>query len=166
MEANHLLSRRNFYSLSYRDTRGNDIIRCINTASSSRTNPGESLFFFFLKTQFSAAKIYSKDTFCLGNISKRSKKQKKKKKKGEEEREEKSKGGRATIKQEIDFFESFMFLPAYRRDTDNFHLERFISWRARLSYELKEFYKRVSDSLLTITRDTFISRPCIFFFYN
>lgn len=56
-----------------------------------------------------------------------------------------------------------MFLPAYRRDTDNFHLERFISWRARLSYELKEFYKRVSDSLLTITRDTFISRPCIFF---
>lgn len=82
MEANHLLSRRNFYSLSYRDTRGNDIIRCINTASSSRTNPGESHFFFFLKTQFSAAKIYSKDTFCLGNISKRSKKIEKKEKKG------------------------------------------------------------------------------------
>lgn len=163
METNHLLSRRNFYSLSYRDTRGNDIIRCINTASSSRTNPGESHFFFFSKHNFPRLRYILKIHSVWGIFLSAAKNRKKRKKKGEEEREEKSKGGRATIKQEIDFFESFMFLPAYRRDTDNFHLERFISWRARLSYELKEFYKRVSDSLLTITRDTFISRPCIFF---
>lgn len=88
MEANHLLSRRNFYSLSYRDTRGNDIIRCINTASSSRTNPGESLFFFFSKHNFPRLRYILKIHSVWGiflsaakNRKKRKKREKKKEKK-------------------------------------------------------------------------------------
>lgn len=162
MEANHLLSRRNFYSLSYRDTRGNDIIRCINTASSSGTNPGESLFFFFSKHNFPRLRYILKIHSVWG-IFLSAAKNKKKRKKREKKKEKKSLRAVERPSNRKLTSSSLSCLPAYRRDTDNFHLERFISWRARLSYELKEFYKRVSDSLLTITRDTFISRPCIFF---
>lgn len=89
MEANHLLSRRNFYSLSYRDTRGNDIIRCINTASSSRTNPGESLFFFFSKHNFPRLRYILKIHSVWG-IFLSAAKNKKKRKKREKKKEKKS----------------------------------------------------------------------------